>query len=46
MAIYALGDLAPDIHPTAYVHPDATIIGNVTIGATSSVWPQAVIPRR
>jgi len=43
MAIYALGDLAPDIHPTAYVHPDATVIGNVTIGATSSVWPQAVI---
>jgi carbonic anhydrase/acetyltransferase-like protein (isoleucine patch superfamily) len=43
MAIYALGDLAPDIHPDAYVHPDATVIGAVTIGAESSVWPQAVL---
>ncbi len=43
MAIYALGDLVPDIHPDAYVHPDATVIGAVTIGAESSVWPRAVI---
>ena len=42
MAIYALGDLVPTIHPDAYVHPDATVIGAVTIGADSSVWPQAV----
>ena len=32
MAIYALGDVAPDIHPDAFVHPDATIIGNVRVG--------------
>jgi carbonic anhydrase/acetyltransferase-like protein (isoleucine patch superfamily) len=43
MAIYALGGLEPRIHPTAFVHPDATIIGNVEIGAESSVWPQAVL---
>lgn len=43
MAIYALGDLAPEIHPDAFVHPDATVIGAVTIGADSSVWPQAVL---
>ncbi len=43
MAIYALGDLVPSIHPDAYVHPDATVIGSVTIGADSSVWPQAVL---
>ncbi len=43
MPIYALGDLVPDIHPDAYVHPDAVIIGAVTIGAESSVWPGAVI---
>lgn len=43
MAVYALGDLVPDIHPDAYVHPDATVIGSVTIGAGSSVWPQAVL---
>jgi carbonic anhydrase/acetyltransferase-like protein (isoleucine patch superfamily) len=43
MPIYALGDLEPDIHPDAFVHPDAVIIGRVTIGALSSVWPTAVL---
>ena len=43
MPIYALGDLEPDIHPDAFVHPDAVVIGRVTIGAQSSVWPTAVI---
>ena|SRR5215217_4877136 len=43
MAIYALGDLVPNIHPDAYVHPDATVIGDVRIGAYASVWPQAVL---
>jgi carbonic anhydrase/acetyltransferase-like protein (isoleucine patch superfamily) len=43
MAIYALGDQIPDIHPDAYVHPDATIIGSVTIGAFASIWPQVVL---
>ena len=43
VAIYALGDQVPDIHPDAYVHPDATVIGSVWIGAQSSVWPGAVI---
>ena len=43
MAIYALGDRVPDIHPDAYVHPDATVIGNVTLGAHASVWPGAVL---
>jgi carbonic anhydrase/acetyltransferase-like protein (isoleucine patch superfamily) len=41
--LYALGDLEPKIHPDAYVHPDAVVIGNVTIGAESSVWPTAVL---
>ena len=43
MAIYALGDRVPDVHPDAYVHPDATVIGDVRIGAGSSVWPGAVL---
>ncbi len=43
MPIYALGDRIPDIHPDAFVHPDAVIIGSVRIGALSSVWPSAVI---
>lgn len=43
MAVYALGELEPDIHPEAYVHPDAVVIGNVRIGAQASVWPTAVL---
>ena len=43
MPIYALGDLTPVIHPEAYVHPEATLIGAVEIGAQSTVWPGAVL---
>lgn len=43
MPIYALGDLVPDIDPTAFIHPDAVIIGSVRIGPESSVWPGAVL---
>ncbi len=43
MAIYALGDQVPEIHPDAYVHPEAVIIGSVVIGAETSVWPTAVL---
>ncbi len=43
MAIYALGDRVPDIDEDAYVHPDATVIGDVRIGAGSTVWPGAVL---
>jgi carbonic anhydrase/acetyltransferase-like protein (isoleucine patch superfamily) len=41
--IYALGELTPDIDADAYVHPDATVIGDVRIGPFASVWPQAVL---
>lgn len=43
MPIYALGDLEPRIHPEAFVHPEAVIIGDVVIGALSSIWPCAVL---
>ncbi len=43
MVLYALGDRTPTIDPSAYVHPDAVVIGSVTIGAKSSVWPCAVL---
>lgn len=43
MPIYALGDVVPTIHPDAYVHPDAVVIGRVRLGAGSSVWPGAVL---
>lgn len=43
MAIYALGERVPTIHAEAFVHPDAVVIGDVRIGAFSSVWPGAVL---
>ena len=43
MAVYALGPLVPVIDPSAFIHPDASVIGDVTIGAESSVWPGAVL---
>ncbi len=33
----------PKIHPTAYVHETAEIMGNVTIGKYASVWPYCVL---
>ena len=43
MPIYAIGDRSPTIDPAAFVHPDAVIIGDVTIGAQASIWPGAVL---
>lgn len=43
MPVYALGDKVPRIDPLAYVHPDAVIIGAVTIGPESTIWPGAVL---
>ena len=43
MPIYALGERRPTIHEDAFVHPDAVVIGDVHIGAGSSIWPGAVL---
>jgi carbonic anhydrase/acetyltransferase-like protein (isoleucine patch superfamily) len=43
VTLYAIDDRTPTIHPDAYVHPDATVIGDVRIGPRSSVWPGAVL---
>lgn len=43
MPIYAIDDRIPEIHDTAFVHPDATIIGQVRLGPRASGWPQAVL---
>jgi carbonic anhydrase/acetyltransferase-like protein (isoleucine patch superfamily) len=37
------GGMRPKIHPTAWIAPNATVIGNVEIGAESSVWFGAVV---
>jgi len=33
----------PSIHPTAWVHPTAVVIGEVELGPGVSVWPCAVL---
>jgi carbonic anhydrase/acetyltransferase-like protein (isoleucine patch superfamily) len=36
--IYALDDLIPQIDPSAWIAPDANVIGKVVLEAESSVW--------
>lgn len=43
VSIYALDDDEPEIHETAYVAPDAVVIGRVTVGPEASVWPGTVL---
>jgi len=43
MAIYRLGGHAPRIAPSAYVSPEAVVIGRVTLGEHVCVLPCAVI---
>jgi carbonic anhydrase/acetyltransferase-like protein (isoleucine patch superfamily) len=41
--VYEIDGVAPRIDPEAYIHPDAVVIGDVTVGPESSVWPHAVL---
>ena len=43
MAIYALGSREPKIHQTAFIHPEAVVIGSVEIGEESTIWAGAVL---
>jgi carbonic anhydrase/acetyltransferase-like protein (isoleucine patch superfamily) len=43
LPVYALGAGVPVVHPDAYVHPDAVLIGRVRISAGASIWPGAVL---
>jgi gamma-carbonic anhydrase len=43
MPIYNFAGIHPRIDPSAFIHPDAVIIGDVTIGPLASVWPGVVI---
>lgn len=40
---YLFQDYAPDIDSEAFIAPEAVVIGKVTIGKDSSVWPAAVV---
>jgi phenylacetic acid degradation protein len=39
--VYAFGDVVPVVHPTAFVHPTASLIGDIIIGPGCYVGPQA-----
>jgi carbonic anhydrase/acetyltransferase-like protein (isoleucine patch superfamily) len=41
--IQTFQDQSPRIDDTAWIHPDATVIGDVDLAAGVSVWPQAVL---
>ena len=43
MSIHAFADRVPVFAPDAYVHPDATIIGDVVLEDAANVWPGAVL---
>ena len=43
MPIYKLGDDTPSIPASAYVSPEATLIGKVILGEDASIWPGVVI---
>jgi len=43
MPLYSFEGVTPRIARSAYVHPDAVVIGDVRIGAQASVWPGAVL---
>jgi carbonic anhydrase/acetyltransferase-like protein (isoleucine patch superfamily) len=42
-SLFALDAMAPQIAPDAFVAPGAVVIGDVTIGAESSVWFHCVL---
>jgi carbonic anhydrase/acetyltransferase-like protein (isoleucine patch superfamily) len=43
MAVYSLNEDRPKISETAFIAPNATVIGQVRLGDGVSVWPGAVI---
>lgn len=41
--IEAYGDLHPELHPEAWVHPGAHVLADVKLAARVNVWPTAVL---
>src|SRR5438067_4981380 len=41
MAVYEIDGIRPVVHPTAYVHPSAVLIGDVIVGPRCYVGPLA-----
>lgn len=43
MPLYAIGEHEPTIDGSAFIHPDAVIIGQVSVGPEATVWPGTVL---
>ena len=43
MPLYSIGDLRPQLGPSAWAAPSADLIGDVRLGERASVWFGAVI---
>ena len=43
MPIFALGEKVPRIHPSAFIAPTATVVGEVDVHAGASIWYGAVV---
>lgn len=43
MPLYSFEGKAPQVHPTAFIAPTATLVGDVEVQAHASVWYGAVI---
>jgi phenylacetic acid degradation protein len=41
--VYAIGGVTPVVHPSAYVHPAAVLIGDVIVGARVYIGPAACL---
>jgi len=41
LKVYAIDGITPVVHPTAYVHPSAVLIGDVIVGPRCYVGPHA-----
>jgi gamma-carbonic anhydrase len=40
---YAIYDLSPKVDPSAFIAPNAVLIGNVKVGASASIWFNSVL---
>lgn len=41
--VYSIDDITPVVHPTAYVHPSAVLIGDVIVGPRVYIGPTACL---
>ena len=43
MPLYSFEGLTPSVHPTAFIAPTATLVGDVTVEEGASIWYGAVV---